>query len=266
MAVMPVTRPEKVFLPVNFRHLLLEQDFDAHLAGGLRQRPHEAGTARGARHFVGPWHDVQPRARPIETIRSAPVCVPLDPVLFQPIEQVEIVVGIGAHQRAVAEPAHRLLGARPVREHVIRRILHADRLLHPVAAADVEPAIAHHRAPADVEILLDDQHRGALLARRDGRNQPAGAGADDDDIHLAVPADRVRRLRRLRGHRGHGHGTDRCARRQKASPVHRGIGAIFNVVLRIGYLWVILTSLVSSPVIDILSVFQGRHLCYSLGA
>ncbi len=116
-------------------------------------------------------------------------------MLLQPVEQLEIVVRIGAHQLAIAEPAHGLLRARPVGEDFIGRIIHPDRLLHPVAAADIEAAEAHHRAPADVEILLDDEDRGAFLARRDGRDQPAGPGADDHDIHLMVPGEAIRGLR-----------------------------------------------------------------------
>ena len=223
---------QRVF-PMNLGHLVLQQNLDAHRAGGLLQRPHEAGTAAGIGLLIRPAHDVEPRARAIEAVRRAPVGLPLDAVLLQPLEQVEIIVGIGADQLAVAEAADRLLRSRPVREHDIRRILHADRLLHPVAAADVEAAETHHRAPADVEILLDDQHRGALLARRDGGDEAAGAGANDDNIHLAVPIDRVRRLRRLRGQRGHGDRT-RCARGQKAAPVDRGIGGIAGVIRRTG--------------------------------
>ena len=71
----------------------------------------------------------------------------------------------------------------------------------PVAAADVEAAEAHHAAAADVEIHLDDDHRGAFFARGDRGRQPAGAGADDDHVGFAVPADLVRGLRLRRSAR-----------------------------------------------------------------
>jgi len=221
---------------MDFRHLVLEQDLDAHLARGLGQGPHESGTAGRIGDLVGPRHDIEPGAGAIEPIRSRTVRVPFDPVLLQPIEQVEIVVRIGAHQRPVAEPAHGLLGARPVGEHLIGRILHPDRLLHPIAAPDIETPEAHHGAPADVEILLDDQHRGALLARRDGRDQPAGARPDDHDIHLMVPGDPIRRLGGLARQHGGGGRTGRCARPQEAAAVDRSPGTIFGVSLGSGSL------------------------------
>ena len=210
-------------LAVDFGHLLLEQDLDAHLARGLGQRPHEPGTARRAGHFVRPMHDVQPRARAIETVRIGAIAFPSDAVLLQPAEQVEIVVGIGAHELAVGKTAHRLVGARPVFEHLVRRIVLAElaALLEPVAAADIEPAEAHHRAPADVEILLDDDDRGALLARGDGGHETARTAADDDDVRLAIPGDGVCGLRRLRLHRANRDGTGRSTRSEEVAPPRR---------------------------------------------
>jgi hypothetical protein len=140
-------------------------------------------------------------------------------VLLEPGEHVEIVVGVSAHQRAVAEPAHRHLGARPVVKDEVGRVLHADRLLHPVAAADIEPAEAHHAAAADIKVHLDHNDRGALLTRRDRSGQPAGPRADDDDVRFAVPGDGVGGTRRLRWRCGNrAGGRARC---QKASPAQR---------------------------------------------
>jgi hypothetical protein len=119
-------------------------------------------------------------------------------MLLQPVEQLKIVVGVGAHQRAVAESTHRLFGPRPVREYEIRRVVAAGGLLQAIAAADIEAAEAHHGAAADVEIHLDHDHRGALLACRDRGRKPAGASPDDDDVCLAVPPDLLRLRRRGR--------------------------------------------------------------------
>ena len=73
------------------------------------------------------------------------------------------------------------------------------------------------------KILLDDEHRGAFLARRNGRHEPAGAGADDQHIDLAIPGDPVCRLCGWRGRERNG--ADSGAGRQKSSAVDRG-GAI----------------------------------------
>ena len=45
IAVMPSDAPGELLLAVDRGHPLLEQDLDAHLARGLRQRPHEARAA-----------------------------------------------------------------------------------------------------------------------------------------------------------------------------------------------------------------------------
>ena len=168
----------------------------------------------------------------VEPVGSGAIAFPLDAVLLQPVEQLEIVVRIGAHEFAIAEPTHRTLGPRPVREHEIGGVVDALRLLQAIAAADIEAAEAHHRAAADVEVLLHHQHRRALLARRNRRHQSAGAGADDDDVDLAVPSDRLRcpGLRRNRRDR-----TDHRARGEKAAPVHRRGCATVGIFFRRGF-------------------------------
>src|SRR5262249_57805306 len=63
---------------VNLRHLLLQQDLDAHVAGSPGKWADEAGPPCGARNFIGPHLDVEPRAGAIETIGSGPISFPLD--------------------------------------------------------------------------------------------------------------------------------------------------------------------------------------------
>src|SRR6185312_15159285 len=63
----------------------------------------------------------------------------------------------------------------------------AELLLQRVTAAEMDPAAAQHGVAADVEILLDQDHRGAMVARRDGGGEARGAGADDDDISGEIP-------------------------------------------------------------------------------
>ncbi len=166
----------------------------------------------------------KPRAAvTIQTIRRAAVAFPFDAVLLQPVEQVEIVVGPHPDELAVAEPAHRLLRPRPVGEGEVGGVLDPLRLLQPVAAADIEAAIAHHGAAADVEVLLDDDDRGALLACRDGGDEPAGSRADHDDVGLAVPGDAVRRLGLCRQRSD---GAHRGAAREEAAAIKCGVVAV----------------------------------------
>src|SRR5262249_2850713 len=80
------------------------------------------------------------------------------------------------------------------------------------------------------EILLDDQHRGALLAGRDSRDETARAGANDDDVDLTVPSD-IGRLRQRGGHRSDRRSANHRTRGQEAAPGYRSPDASFGVVL-----------------------------------
>ena len=51
----------------------------------------------------------------------------------------------------------------------------------------MDAAAAQHGVPADVEILLDDDDRGAVVARRHGGCEACGARADDHDISRKIP-------------------------------------------------------------------------------
>jgi hypothetical protein len=91
----------------------------------------------------------------------------------------------------------------------------------------------HHAAAADVEIHLDHDDGRAFLARGNGGRQPAGAGADDDDIRFAVPGNGVGGARRLRWRCGN-NGAGGRARCQKASPAQRrrvGVMCLLQTVL-----------------------------------
>jgi len=57
--------------------------------------------------------------------------------------------------------------------------------------ADIEPAIAHHRAAADVEILLHDQHGGRPFSRAAMPATNRRPRAMIDDVHLAIPNDGI---------------------------------------------------------------------------
>ena len=52
-------------------------------------------------------------------------------------------------------------------------------------------AAAHDGDTANVEMLLHQQHRGASVARRNGRREAGGACSEDDDVDFAVPANLV---------------------------------------------------------------------------
>ena len=60
-----------------------------------------------------------------------------------------------------------------------------------VAAAERDLAAAVRHFTADVEVLVDDEHAQAGIARPDGAWQSGSARADNDKVYLIVPLDAV---------------------------------------------------------------------------
>ena len=92
-----------------------------------------------------------------------------------------------AHQVAVVVAAVAAPMRGPVVEHPVGTVLDLEFLLQGVAAAEMDAAAAQHGMAADVVVLLDDNDRGAVVARRHGRGEARGAGADDHDISGEIP-------------------------------------------------------------------------------
>ena len=59
----------------------------------------------------------------------------------------------------------------------------------PAAKRDLSAAVQH--LAAGVEVLIDDDHRRAKIARPNGGGQPGASCSDDDDIGLVVPLNGV---------------------------------------------------------------------------
>ncbi len=56
------------------------------------------------------------------------------------------------------------------------------------AASERNPTSAHHRVSADVVVLIDRNHRGALIARHNRRAQSGRSGPGDHHIGDAIPS------------------------------------------------------------------------------
>ena len=67
--------------------------------------------------------------------------------------------------------------------------------LYRVTATERCPAAAVHELAADIEVLIDHDHRCAQVARPDRGVQPDAARAEHDDIGLVIPLDVLRRGR-----------------------------------------------------------------------
>jgi hypothetical protein len=72
--------------------------------------------------------------------------------------------------------------------HAVRIGRRAVPLLYRVAAAERRPAAAVHQLAADIEVLVDDEHRRPEVAGPDGGMQPDTAGAEDDHVRFVVPS------------------------------------------------------------------------------
>jgi len=92
-------------------------------------------------------------------------------------------------------PRLRVLGARVLQVDLISRVLHPVFPLQTRSTAERDAPLAQHAVSADVDVLLDDDHRRAPIAGANRGGQARGAGADDDNVRRPVPF-RDRRLRR----------------------------------------------------------------------
>ena len=197
-------------LAMNRGHAVFEQDFNAGLARGGFQRAHQAraGPDFGVGWISGlsgmdhrPVRDVDlhgPRHRNADLVSDA-VRRPVDDFHTmgeQKLERGHAVVGKGANNFAIVVAVGRKsvgLDDRPigqVAEEQIGRVFDPVFLLIKRAATERQVAAAGDGVAADVRLPLDDNDRGACLARDDRRRHAGGAGADHDNIGLAVPMGR----------------------------------------------------------------------------
>ena len=82
-----------------------------------------------------------------------------------------------------------MIEPHPVVEQHVGRVLDAELLLQGMSATDLHAAAAQDPPPADVEILIHDDDRGAVVARSDRRRQARDARADHDHVGYVVPFD-----------------------------------------------------------------------------
>ena len=178
---------------------------------------HEQGRgASGSRH-------------PAIAVRAGYPCH-ADVVRHQEFPGGVAVVGIGAMEVAFVVPVgrlrrgvhHRPVGMIPEQEvgilgelrrrvrwrggdETLRIALASDvPELQGISAAKRNPSPTVQHLAADVEVLIDDNHGCAQVARPDGGGQAGAPCADDYDVRLVMPTNRVRRgaLRQRRSRRG----------------------------------------------------------------
>ena len=108
-------------------------------------------------------------------------------------------------------------------------------LLDRIAAAerDERPAVQH--PAAEVEILVDDEHGRAEIARPNRRRQARAAAADDHDIGFVVPGDGLGARRSLRAclvrvEQGRGPDTGRSAGLDEIPPAEAALVAKLRIV------------------------------------
>ena len=99
------------------------------------------------------------------------------PVRHVPEQTVGIVFEIFGLEQRRRQPHAVGVGPGPV------------AFLDRIAAAERRPTAAVHELAADIEVLVDHDHRCAEVPRPDRGMQPDAARAQDDDIGLVVPLD-----------------------------------------------------------------------------
>src|SRR5262249_3771175 len=63
--------------------------------------------------------------------------------------------------------------------------------LQRIAPAKRNLSAAVQHLAADIEILVDDDHRRAKITRANGRGQAGTSSSDDDDVCFVVPSNRL---------------------------------------------------------------------------
>ena len=68
-----------------------------------------------------------------------------------------------------------MIRSGPVLVDFLRRVLYPVPPLNTIPPAEMHEAAADHAVAADIDILVDENDRGAVLKRRDGRRKPGYA-------------------------------------------------------------------------------------------
>ncbi len=92
----------------------------------------------------------------------------LNAVLDQPVERRGVLVRKRAHDIAIVVACERVIRAYPILVDALGRIFDAVHALHAVPTAEMNDTAANHAVAADVDVLIDEDDRGAVLECRDG--------------------------------------------------------------------------------------------------
>ncbi len=174
------------------RHLVAAENLRALLARALGEPPHKSRAVAVSSRRDDLFLDVplvgDEGARHARSVRRRHRLVDEgDAVVEQELERRDALVGVLPHEIAVVVAGVATLVIGPVGEQLVGRILDAVLLLERVAAAEMHAPAAQHGVAADIVIFLDEDHGGAVVARRDSRRQARGAGADDHHVSRKIP-------------------------------------------------------------------------------
>ena len=174
------------------RHLVAQQHLGPLGARAGLEGADETGADPGrvVRHpFAGdgPLHGALLPAHLRGPGRTHEVVLELDPVLDEELEGRRILVREGPDEVAVAVAALPVIVAHPVQIHLVRGVVDPVLALIAGTAAEVDVAPGAHAVPADVDVLLEHDHGGAVVEGGHGGGEPRGAGADGDEVRRPVP-------------------------------------------------------------------------------
>ncbi len=180
----------KLLLPDEACHAVFQENLHAQFFRAGFERAHQrraVSSRRGVRaHLSRPDHGLRALHILRAAVRSAGRSIgELNAVRQQKIKCRHAFVAEGAHDFPVAEavivPIHQVL------EHMVGRIFDAVFFLQARAAAKRDVAAAFDRVPANVVVLLDHDHGGALLGGGNRGGKSRGAGPDYDYVGDEIP-------------------------------------------------------------------------------
>lgn len=111
----------------------------------------------------------------------------LDPIGDEKVEHRHRGVRERTDDLAIVVAGLRMIGPRVLHVNLVGRIVDVELLLNARSAAEADVPPAQDRVPADIRVLVDDDDRGAKVARTHRRRESGGARSHNDDVGGVIP-------------------------------------------------------------------------------
>jgi hypothetical protein len=167
-----------------------QEDLDTLRSGALFERAHQAGARTSVDRdlqIIGVHLRAEQPGNSAAVDQRRRHLLKQHAVVQQEIERRRVFIRPYAHEVAITVAELEIVEVGVIQVDLIGGIEDAELLLQARAAAKGNTPAAHHRVSADIVVLLDDENRGALIARHDRRTQPGRACARDHNVRRTIP-------------------------------------------------------------------------------